>query len=253
MSLPQAGLLGTIRYPNDQEETRDFDGPQVLVPEAAIGWLRDKLPNPNDRTEARRRRTNDVLFELVREGIVNALVHRDYGVQGAKSHLIVTPDTIEIRSPGRPVEPISLEQMQSFSAPMLSRNPALHYVFARMKLAEERGLGLRSLKGRAEKSGLPLPRYTWEDPYLVLTIYRSSESAVNVLEPEVLSRLNEDERAAWRFIAGKGATTTPELMASLDIDERKAQRILRKLVEIGLIRRIGGGPATHYEVLADSV
>ena len=68
-------------------------------------------------------------------------------------------------SPGRLVEPITLEQMQSFNAPMLSRNPVLHYVFARMELAEERGLGLKSMKAHAEATGLPLPRYTWEDPY----------------------------------------------------------------------------------------
>ena len=32
------------------------------------------------------------------------------------------------------------------------------YVFARMELAEERGLGLKSMKTRAEAAGVPLPR-----------------------------------------------------------------------------------------------
>jgi len=247
--MPQAGLLGTIHFADGTEEPKDFDGPQVLAPEQALQWLRDKLPNPIERSAARRRQANAALFELVREGVVNALVHRDYAIEGAKCQLIVTPDTITVKSPGKPVEPITLEQMQSFDAPMLSRNPALHYVFARMELAEERGLGLRSMKARAEAAGLPLPRFAWEAPYLVLTLYRSAAGAVRDLSPEVLDHLNTDEKASWQFIVGRESVTSPVLMKEMGFDERKAQRVLKALLDSGLLRRVGRGPATRYEVM----
>mgnify|MGYP001225522383 CR=1 FL=1 len=35
-----------------------------------------------------------------------------------------------------------------------SRNPELHFVFARMGMAEEQGLGIRSLRDRAKELGL---------------------------------------------------------------------------------------------------
>ena len=117
---------------------------------------------------------------------MNALVHRDYGIEGAKCQLEAAADTITIRSPGKPLEPITLEQLQSFDAPMLSRNPVLHFVFSQMELAEERGLGLKSMQHRAEQAGLPLPAYAWKDPYLVLTIYSSPESASRTLASEIL-------------------------------------------------------------------
>ncbi len=248
-AMPQAGLLGTIHFPDGAEEPRDFDGPQVFAPEQALGWLRDKLPDPIERSAARRRRVNTAVFELVREGIVNALVHRDYSIEGAKCQLTVTPDTITVKSPGKPVEPINLEQLQAFNAPMLSRNPVLHYVFARMELAEERGLGLRSLKTRAEAAGLPLPRYAWEAPYLVLTLFRSPAAAVHTLRPEVLDRLNADEKAAWEYIAGLEVVTTSALMKRTAFDERKTQRILKTFRDAGLLHRVGRGPATRYEVV----
>ena len=247
--MPQAGLLATIHFPDGTEELKDFDGPQVLVPEQALRWLQDKLPNPIDRTEARRRESQRDFFELVREGIVNALVHRDYGIPGAKCQVVVTPDTITVRSPGKPVEPVTLAQMQAFSAPMLSRNPVLHYVFARMKLAEERGLGLKSMRNRAEKLGLLLPKYSFEAPYLMLTLYRSRAAAIHLLSQVVLDSLNADEKAAWEFIAGKESVTSSVLIEQMGFDERKAQRVLKKLIEIGLLRRVGQGPATRYEVL----
>lgn len=247
--MPQAGLLGTIYFADGSEEPRDFDGPQVLAPGQALQWLRDKLPNPIERSAARRREANDALFELVREGVVNALVHRDYAIEGAKCQLVVTPDTITVKSPGKPVEPITLEQMQSFDAPMLSRNPVLHYVFARMELAEERGLGLRSMKARAAAAGLPLPKYAWEAPYLVLTLYRTGEGATRTLEEAVLRELSSEERKGWSFLSGRTTATQSEYAQHMGVTARTAQRHLTHFVELGMLRRRGQGPATKYEVV----
>jgi len=247
-SIPQAGLLATIHYPDGKEGIHNFEGPQVLVPNLALQWLHDKLPNVISRSEAQRREISEPIFELVREGIVNALVHRDYNIAGAKCQLIVTQDVIEIKSPGLPVEPITLEEMQSFSASMLSRNPVLHYVFARMKLAEERGLGLKSMKRRAEEIGLPLPKYTWQNPYLVLTLYRTSSAAITVLPEDIQKKLSETERAGLQWLTVRGQTKASEYAAAVKLDERTARRHLRLFVELGLVKKSGTARLTTYEV-----
>jgi ATP-dependent DNA helicase RecG len=247
--MRQAGLLGTIHFPDGTEELRDFDGPQVFAPEQALQWLRDKLPNPIDRSEARRREINNALFELAREGIVNALVHRDYGIEGAKCQLMVTPDTLVVKSPGGPIKPITLEQLQSFSAPMLSRNPLLHYVFAKLDLAEERGLGLKSMRARATEARLPLPKYSWDDPYLVLTLYRSAESATNLLAKATLGALSNLELVGWAFLSTRTAATQGEYARHLGVNARTAQRHLTHFVELGLLRRTGLARATKYQVI----
>jgi ATP-dependent DNA helicase RecG len=247
--MPHAGLLGTIHYADGREEPRDFDGPQVFAPEKALQWLRDKLPDPVDRTEARRRPMNEALFELVREGIVNALVHRDYGIEGAKCQLIAMADKITVKSPGLPPAPITLEQLQSLTAPMLSRNPVLHYIFSQMGLAEERGLGLKSMKQRAEEAGLPMPAYKWEDPYLVLTLFLSAESASRTLMPEIAEALSADEKRGWELLRSRKTTSQKLYSLSLNVASRVAQRHLKKFVDLGLVRRVGSGPATVYETI----
>lgn len=246
--MPQVGLLGTIHSADGTEEPRDFDGPQVLVPEQALQWLRDKLPNPIRRSMARRREANEAFFELVREGVVNALVHRDYAIEGAKCQLIVTGDTITVKSPGKPVEPITLEQMQSLDAPMLSRNPVLHYVFARMGLAEERGLGLKSMKTRAEAAGLPLPRYAWEDPYLTLKLYRSTVAAVSDLGNAVVEALSKTERTGWEWLTTKQTVSSGEYASAMEMPVRTALNHLKRFVELGLVEKIGSGTSTRYKV-----
>jgi len=244
--MQQAGLLGTIHWPDGAEEVRDFDGPLVEVPGQVIQWLKDKLPNTINRSGAQRTEANDKFLELVREGVVNALVHRDYDIVGAKCQLVVTPNTITIKSPGDSVPPITLEQLQDFTAPMLSRNPLLHFVFARMELAEERGLGLKSMRTRASDAGLPLPKYSWDNPYLVLTLFRTPESAIQLVKRDTLGLLNPDEKATLQFITLRQAVSSSEVMAEMNFDERKSQRVLKKLVETGVIRRFGKGRATQY-------
>ena len=246
--MPQAGLLGTIHWPDGTEEVRDFDGPMVEVPEQAIQWLRDKLPNPINRSNAQRRDANERFHELVREGVINALVHRNYDLAGAKCQLVVTTDTITIKSPGEPVPPITLNQMQEFDAPMLSRNPVLHYVFARMELAEERGLGLKSMKMRASDLGLPLPRYVWKDPYLVLTLLRSSDAATATLGRMVEESLSKSERLGWQWLTTKGRANSSEYAAAIKSEERTARRHLNHFVKLGLVEKSGSGPSTKYQV-----
>jgi len=115
---------------------------------------------------------------------------------------------VTVRSPGLPPPPITVEQLQTFTAPMLSRNPPLHYVFGQMELAEEQGLGIRAMRTGAEKLGLPLPRYTWEDPYLVLTLFRTPEAATHELAKAVAADLNADEKIAWQFVVTKESVTS---------------------------------------------
>lgn len=248
--LHQAGLLATIHYPDGKEEPRDFNEPLVMIPELVEKWLHDKLPNVIDRSRMQRQELAALPFELVREAVVNALIHRDYSIAGAKCQLAVTEDTIIVKSPGAPLPPITLEQLQSFTAPLLSRNPALHYVFARMGMAEERGLGIKSLKAGAEKEGLPLPRYAWDPPYLSLTLYRSRAGAERTLEAGILASLSKAERSGWQWLSTRDLVTSSEYAAEMRVPGRTALNHLKRFTDLGLLQRNGSGPATKYKVLS---
>jgi len=247
--MHQAGLLAMITYPDGGDERREFDEPMVRIPDLVENWLKDKLPNIIDRGQMRRKEIPALPYELVREGLVNALIHRDYDIAGAKCQLTVTEDTVTVRSPGLPPPPITVEQLQTFTAPMLSRNPPLHYVFGQMELAEEQGLGIRAMRTGAEKLGLPLPRYTWEDPYLVLTLFRNPEAAVRTLTPDVVESLSKAERKGWQWLVAQEAIAAQEYADAMVIPKRTALNHLKHFTELGLIQRTGSGPATRYEVL----
>ena len=248
-AIHQAGLLAAIHYPNGEEERREFDEPMVLIPGLVEDWLKSKLPNIIDRGQMRRREQPALPFELVREGVVNALIHRDYDIAGAKCQLVVTKDTITVKSPGGPPPPITLEQLQTFTAPMLSRNPGLHYVFGRMELAEEMGFGIRALRAGAEKHGLPLPRYSFDDPYLMLTLFRTPTAVSRTLTPDMMESLSKAEQEGWLWLATKGTVTSSDYAGAMEIPNRTALNHLKRFTDLGLLRRVGVGRLTRYEVL----
>jgi ATP-dependent DNA helicase RecG len=117
-----------------------------------------------------------------------------------------------------------------------------------MGMAEEQGFGLTSLKLQAEKLGLPLPSYSMEGDSLVLTIYRSKAGAVAGLPSEVRETLNADERKGWEFLTTRPSVTRRDYAEQLGFDDRKAQRHLKRFVELGLLRKVGASSSTKYEV-----
>jgi len=249
-AMRQAGLLAAIQYPNGDRERKEFDKPAVLSPDLLEKWLRDKLPNVFDRNRMQREQRPALPFEMVREAVVNALIHRDYGIEGAKCQIAVDEDTVVVRSPGGPTPPITMDQLQKFSAPMLSRNPALHFVFARMGMAEEQGLGLRSLKDRSSELALPLPRFAWDNPYLVLTLFRTKQAAIGILGKDVAKELNRSEQKGWEWLTMSPAPiSAQEYAVAMKLSKRMANYHLKHFVEMGLLVPVEAGPQTRFRVL----
>jgi ATP-dependent DNA helicase RecG len=243
----QAGLLGTIKRGARDSEIKDFDGPMVLIPEQVEDWLKSKLTVVADRSSAKRKDNLEFDYTPIREGIVNALVHRDYDIAGAKCQLVIDDEIVEIRSPGMPVSPIELSQLQTLRAPTLSRNPQLHYVFSRLDLAEERGLGMETFRS-VQAQGLPTPTFSVNGPYLVLRLGLQSDALLSKVNEKVLESLNNSESEGLAFVLNKGNVSASEYARHLKVDDRTARRHLNKLYATGLLEKSGQGKLSRYIV-----
>jgi len=248
-ALPQAGVLARADLADGQSSREEFGQAMVLIPSQLEAWLNRTLPSTLDRSRMERREHVDLPFEMIREAVVNALIHRDYDITGQKCQLVVNADVITIKSPGGPISPITLDQMRSFTAPMKSRNPVLHYVFARMGMAEEQGYGLSSLKKRAEQLGLPLPSFAMDSDSLVLTIYRSRAAATAALSQAIIESLNKSEREGWEWLVTREQTTSSEYAFAMALPKRTALNHLKRFTDLNLLQKAGSGPSTLYLVI----
>lgn len=215
-------------------------------------WIGIEDPDPTvDRKGIKHLLDHNIEVEMfdrdlqkeIREAIINAIVHRDYDIEGAPIYFEINDNAIIIKSPGAPVLPLKLEQIKQFNAPSLSRNPKIMYVFDQLKLVEQRGLGFQTLKELPDKFNLPLPLVSFENPYMVFKFPRSAKAIKSIAPESRLSKLNEEELAGYNYIRVIGKTTRKEYEDHFSFDKKKAERHLKHLVELGLIARKGSGPS----------
>jgi ATP-dependent DNA helicase RecG len=107
---------------------------------------------------------------------------------------------------------------------------------------------MRTFGAVAAKHGLPLPKYAWEAPYLVLTIYRHAKAAVQALGSAILDKLSKSEQAGWQWLASRSHARSSGYAAALGVDDRTARRHLNQFFRLGLVRKIGSGPWTEYQI-----
>ena len=79
---------------------------------------------------------------VVREAVVNALVHRDYSITGTDIMLAIFSDRLEITSPGRLPNTITLDGMKAGAR--YARNQTLVNIMRDYGYAEARGMGVRN-------------------------------------------------------------------------------------------------------------
>ena len=98
---------------------------------------------PAARLEAARRLDRwEYPDEAVREVLVNALVHRDYGIDGTDVMLALFSDRMEIVSPGRLPNTVTVEGMKS--GIRYARNQTLMNVMRDYGYVDARGMGVRN-------------------------------------------------------------------------------------------------------------
>ena len=221
-----------------------------MVPDLVESWLKKVLPLSKDTSKFKRKDVTDFPIEVLREAIINSIVHRDYSIEGAKSSLEIDNDKIVVKSPGAPMPSISLQQLNTFKAPSISRNPIITYIFSLLNYVEEKGFGMRSLKSLNEDFGLPLPEYKMEDPFLTLTFARTMEAVKKVSDHKQLSKLNSEELLGYEFIKLQEKVTRKQYQDHFRFDsDKKAERHLKKMVELKLISRKGSARAIYYEII----
>ena len=87
----------------------------------------------------------DYSERAVTEALVNALIHRSYLELGAEVHVDVYDNCLSISSPGEMVKGPLPEDVVTTPVESKRRNPIIADVFARMRLMERRGSGLREI------------------------------------------------------------------------------------------------------------
>ncbi|MBP9685693.1 MAG: putative DNA binding domain-containing protein, partial [Rhodoferax sp.] len=110
-----------------------------------------------DFSTVRRKDVWSIPLLLLREAVINALVHADYSQRGAPIRVSFFDDRIEVESPGILLPGMTIEDMRQGVSKI--RNHVLARVFRELNLIEQWGSGVRRIFREAQELGLPEPQF----------------------------------------------------------------------------------------------
>jgi len=155
--LPQSGIRA-ICYPGTEPDyatqaDENLVGPLVLLGaedgsivesglvEQALDFVRRNTTPTAHLVNGRRIDRRTYPESVIREAVVNALVHRDYSIAGSDITLAIFADRLEVQSPGRLPNTVSVEGMKA--GLRYARNQTLVNVMRDYRYVDFRGMGVR--------------------------------------------------------------------------------------------------------------
>lgn len=190
----------------------------------------------NTRTKAKfgnmmREDVPDYPTEVVREAVVNALLHADYSVKGSSIMVAIFDDRIEISNPG--ALPFGLTMENAIEGMSQLRNRVLGRVFKELRLIEQWGSGLGRMIGECKRLGLKQPKFEEVGYFFRCTLFseKASELVLEIWEEALLRHLKEDSKVKAKDLRG-----------FWNVSKRTARTRIKKMVEDGKVVEFASSP-----------
>jgi ATP-dependent DNA helicase RecG len=204
--LPQAGITA-VAYPGTEKDYAAIERPPVLsaplVPlrgphglvessliDTALDFVRRNIRHWATLRGGERVDHSDFPEEAVREAIVNAVVHRDYTIAGTDVELSLYTDRLEIISPGRLPNTITVERMKAGCR--YARNELLKDVLRDYRYIEHSGLGVprKIIKLMREQNGTE-PDLVEEEARFIVRLWKRRPPTEGSAAPAMGSESSE--------------------------------------------------------------
>ena len=244
-------IVGTrwIEDPNSRFSSLDFrESLLTLIPKVEAAVL-DTLLKQFQLQEGELQRTDVPVLpqRVVREAIVNAVMHRDYRVH-SPTQVVRYSDRIEIYNAGYSLKPV--EELGTGASEL--RNPILASILYDLGFAETKGSGIRTIRTLLREANL-------EEPSFVSNVtgnsFRATYSLNQLMSKEDLLwlgqfkgyELNDNEARALLIAKNLGAVNNSTLREDTNLDTLQASHVLQRLSkEYDLLVKHGAGTATTY-------
>jgi ATP-dependent DNA helicase RecG len=176
-----------------------------------------------------------------REALINAIVHRNYAIQGRGIEISIFSDRLELLSPGRLLSTISLDDIRKLRGAHESRNPLVARMLREIGYVREMGEGIRRIFDVMRSNALAEPDIQSNNDDFIVTLYHRS-----LYDPRVklwLSLFEEfklsENQAAVLALGFEGREfSTQDIIDRLGIvDTDQVREILTPLRNLGLVVR----------------
>jgi ATP-dependent DNA helicase RecG len=159
-ALPDA-RISAVRFPGtrmqrEMADRQELEGNLFRQLEGALSFLQRNVPAPA-RIEGWERKERGIPEGVLREAVLNAIVHRDYRA-ASQIRIFVYDDRVEVINPGLLLNHLTLDSIR-LGGISQRRNPVLAAVLARAGKRESLGMGVPEMIEQMHERGLPEPEF----------------------------------------------------------------------------------------------
>ncbi|GAH29912.1 unnamed protein product, partial [marine sediment metagenome] len=139
-----------------------FEGNLLKQYHLVTDYIRNQIPTISELTAFDDVRKDELKYPYwsIREGVRNAIIHRNYATSTAEMKIEIFPDRISIWSYGLLPEKLKISDLKK-EHPSLPPNPEIAQIFFLRGIIEKLGRGTQRITEEFKDAGLPSPK--WEE------------------------------------------------------------------------------------------
>jgi len=231
----------------DALDSAEYSGSLLSLLDEGMAFVKRNMHVLWKKTARSRVEMPDFCERSVFEALVNALIHRDYLINGSEVHLDIFDDRLEIFSPGGMPDGTVIQERNLNTIPSTRRNPVIADIFARLGLMERQGSGLGKIIHGYESANNFLPGKEpafFSDRTQFVVVLKNLNKGVSVdidvddaAKNTILRLIGKNPRVSQKAVAEK-----------LHVSYRKAQAIMSSLQAKGIISRVGEARSGYWRV-----
>ncbi|MEA1999578.1 MAG: ATP-binding protein [Euryarchaeota archaeon] len=227
--LPHARIRLIAIEHNEPVWSKEYEGPVWHVIDSAYTDLIREIKKIDVVIGAKRVKIEEYPPRALREAIINAVAHRNYTIH-ADVRIFIHPDRIEIKNPGGLLPGVDLDDPEH-----VPRNPAICNLLHDTGFIERYGLGIRLICEETEKH--PISSVTFDTtPNRFTAVFKKNLSTtIDDVDAKILELVIDPMKSS-------------NIASSIGVSKPTVIRRLKKLEQLRLIRKMGGGAHTRYTI-----
>ncbi|MBF0405867.1 MAG: putative DNA binding domain-containing protein [Candidatus Riflebacteria bacterium] len=234
-------------------DRKELAGSIIENVEDALLFLKKHLNLRQEITSLQRREVWEIPEVALREGVVNAICHRDYFEKGAQVMIEVFDDRVEISNPGGLPKGLSEKE---FGKRSVCRNPLIASLLLRSGYIEKMGTGIDRIRTALTKAKCPQVSISFKG-FFTLSFPRPQPKASPIpenmsgdLSVEMSGEMSgEITDLVLKILCNNSKITISEIARRIQKPLRTVERTMNRLRQTGQIQRIGSKKAGGWEVI----
>lgn len=173
--LPQNGVsfahFKGIEITDELVDKKVITGRIQDIAEQLMVVFKNNMKTPSVINGLKREGKEEYPSLVLREAIVNTLVHRNYSIRGSKIRIFMFEDRVEFHSPGRLPNTVTIEKMKIGIS--YARNPFLVKYMENLRYIDQLGRGIPMIIKSMNEVGAKEPYLQEFGEEFILTLYKA--------------------------------------------------------------------------------